>query len=67
MQYVFVPLIVLVAAGLFWTWWSSRTDRDPVSSVHSFNRALHAMQPGQRDTSADPDTSGEPAEPVDAN
>lgn len=48
MQYVFVPLILVVLAVLAWSWWSARSDRDPASSVDSFNRALTAMQPGSR-------------------
>jgi len=47
-QYVFVPLIAVVALGLAWTWWSSRIDRDPAATVHSFHKALDAMQPGGR-------------------
>lgn len=46
MPYVFVPLIVVVIAALAWSWWTARADRDPAASVHSFNRALSAMQPG---------------------
>lgn len=45
MAYVLVPVILVVVAGLLWTWWSTRTERDPVSSVDSFHRALEAMQP----------------------
>ena len=45
MLLVFLPLIVLVAAFLVWAWWSSRLERDPVSSVASFHRALAAMEP----------------------
>lgn len=46
MPYLFVPLILLVLAALVWSWWTARSDRDPASSVHHFNRALSAMQPG---------------------
>ncbi len=45
MQYVFVSLILIVAAGLARSWWLARNDRDPITSVDSFNRALTAMQP----------------------
>ena len=48
MPYLFVPLILLVVAALAWTWWTARADRDPASSVDHFNRALSAMQPGDR-------------------
>lgn len=57
-QYVFFPLILLVAIGLGWSWWSSRSDRDPAASVHSFHKALDAMQPGTRQS----EVPGEPAE-----
>lgn len=44
--YAIVPVILLVIAALIWTWWTSRQERDPASSVDSFSRALTAMQPG---------------------
>lgn len=58
MTYVFVALILAVVAVLAWTWWSARAERDPASSVDTFTRALHAMQPstvgdGPRDTESD--------------
>ncbi len=43
--YVLVPLMLVVAAALAWTWWLGHEARDPVSSIHSFHRALEAMQP----------------------
>jgi predicted negative regulator of RcsB-dependent stress response len=43
--FVFAALIVAVVAVLAWTWWSARAERDPASSVDTFSRALHAMQP----------------------
>lgn len=46
LPFAVVPIILLVVAALLWTWWTSRQDRDPASSVDSFNRALTAMQPG---------------------
>lgn len=48
--YAVVPIILLVVAALIWTWWTSRQDRDPASSVDSFTRALTAMQPGEAPT-----------------
>ncbi|MBW3620761.1 MAG: hypothetical protein KY461_10990 [Actinobacteria bacterium] len=48
MPYLFIPLILLVVAALVWSWWTARSDRDPTSSVGSFNRALSAMQPSDR-------------------
>lgn len=45
MQYVFVPLILAVLVALAWSWWTARADRDPTSSVDSFNKALTAMRP----------------------
>lgn len=56
MTFVFVALIVAVVAVLAWTWWSARAERDPASSVDTFSRALHAMQPSARgDRSDDPE------------
>jgi hypothetical protein len=55
-QYVFVPLILVVISLLFWSWWSARTERDPAASVDSFNRALTAMEPG---AGADRDAAGD--------
>lgn len=56
MTFVFVALIVAVVAVLAWTWWSARAERDPVSSVDTFSRALHAMQPSAaRDGADDPE------------
>ena len=45
MVYLFLPIIVIVAVGLVWTWWEGRVDRDPASSVDHFHRALAAMEP----------------------
>lgn len=46
-ELIFVPLIVLVVAVVAWLWVARRKRRDPVSSVDSFHRALHAMEPSQ--------------------
>ncbi|MFN2556973.1 MAG: hypothetical protein ABR592_08895 [Nitriliruptorales bacterium] len=43
--YVLVPLMLVVAVALAWTWWLGHEARDPVSSIHSFHRALEAMRP----------------------
>lgn len=60
LTYLFVPLILLVVVALVWSWWTARSDRDPASSVGHFNRALSAMQPGDRSTPPRPpsDASG---------
>lgn len=67
MDLVFLPLIAVVVVALVWMWWTARGDRDPVSSVDSFNRALTAMRPGaeapqDEDDSAasEADAAGEP-------
>lgn len=61
MTFVVVPLILVVAVGLAWTWWTSRVERDPVSSVTSFERALAAMQPRR---SGEVSADAEPREPA---
>ncbi len=45
MVYLLVPLMLVVAAALAWSWWLGHEARDPISSIHSFHRALEAMQP----------------------
>jgi hypothetical protein len=41
---IIVPLLIVAALVLLASsWLSGRRDRDPVSSVHSFQRALSAM------------------------
>lgn len=55
MLYVFVPLMLVVVAGLAWAWWAGRPARDPAGTVSSFHRALAAMQP---------DGPADPKEPV---
>jgi len=42
-----VAVMFAVAGGLAWSWWTGRSSRRPVASVHSFNRALEAMQPDE--------------------
>lgn len=56
MAYLFVPVILIVALGLLWTWWEGRVDRDPASSVDHFHRALQAMGPvpARRDAEREP-------------
>lgn len=53
MVYLFLPIIVIVAVGLVWTWWEGRVDRDPASSVDHFHRALAAMEPVRGSDDAD--------------
>ncbi|MBW3664673.1 MAG: hypothetical protein KY469_16360 [Actinobacteria bacterium] len=55
MVYLFLPIIVIVAVGLAWTWWEGRVDRDPASSVDHFHRALAAMEPVRASDDADAD------------
>lgn len=44
MSSIIVPLLIVAALVLLASAWvSGRRDRDPVSSVHSFQRALSAM------------------------
>lgn len=44
MSSIIVPLLIVAALVLLASsWLSGRRDRDPVSSVHSFQRALSAM------------------------
>lgn len=45
MVYLLIPVMILVSFALAWMWWSGRLDRDPVSSVDGWHRALDAMQP----------------------
>ena len=49
---VIALLIVAAIVLLVRSWWSGRRDRDPAASVHSFQRALTAMDhhdtPAQR-------------------
>lgn len=45
MEFVLVPLLLVVLGVLGWTWWAARSGRDPISSVDRFNRALTAMRP----------------------
>lgn len=53
-----VPLVLVVVTAVVWTWWASRSGRDPVSSVDSFHRALDAMQPTRPESSrSTPDPS----------
>jgi len=80
MSSIIVPLLIVAALVLLASsWLSGRRDRDPVSSVHSFQRALSAMadsgttaseearrnQPGSRDASS-PDTADDVAAPDDS-
>ncbi len=44
-MYLLIPLMLVVAAALAWSWWSGHEVRDPTSSIDSFHRALEAMQP----------------------
>lgn len=71
LEYVFVPLIVVVLVVLAWTWWASRAGRDPVSSVDSFNRALTAMRPptsgGSPDLAPRADAATDPGLPSASN
>ncbi|MDP8931050.1 MAG: hypothetical protein M3O70_21380 [Actinomycetota bacterium] len=60
--YLLIPLMLVVSAALFVAaalaraWWSGHGARDPVSSIHSFHRALEAMQPDSARVDATPPT-----------
>ncbi|MDP8929935.1 MAG: hypothetical protein M3O70_15545 [Actinomycetota bacterium] len=60
MIYSLIPLMLVVAAALVvgaaLTWWFGHGARDPVSSIHSFHRALEAMQPDSPRVGAPPPT-----------
>lgn len=61
MEYVLIPLLLVVVGVLGWTAWAARAGRDPVSSVDRFNRALTAMQPADvaaREPSERPEHAG---------
>lgn len=63
MVYVLVPVMLVVAVALAWSWWLGHEARDPVSSVHSFHRALEAMQPHSARGGA-PQPAGEQPRPA---
>jgi hypothetical protein len=46
-EYILLPVIVIVVLTLLWSWWGGRSERDPASSVDHFHRALVAMRPGE--------------------
>lgn len=64
MVYLLIPLILVVAAALAWSWWSGHEVRDPTSSIDSFHRALEAMQPHSARVRS-PEPAWEQARPAD--